>query len=114
MSSSKFFVLFHLVKTAMLVMKPEERESAQDCLDMVPEPWEAIFQDEVLDPASGAIAQAHSDGSFEPSPLESSKDGGSDRATSVTTVIGRGSPVDTGRLYDPARVDPWPSFVSDD
>lgn len=112
MSSSSFFVLIHLVKTAMLVMKPEERESAQDCLDMVPELWENIFQDEDFDPASGAITQAHSDGSFEPSPLGSSRDDET-KSSNLSNVIRHASSVDLERLYDPARIDPSPSYVSD-
>ena len=98
-------------------MKPEERWPAKDILKQAdPELWGAIFEEEKFDPTSEATTedQAHQDGSFEPSPLESSKDGESENATSVTTVIGRASSVNAGRLYDPARVDPWPSFVSDD
>ena len=117
MGSSGFFCLLYLVKTAMLVMKPEERWSAKDIQKQAePELWETIFEQENFDPASEAIteSQAHRDGSFEPSPLESSKDEGSNSATSITTVVGPILPTDPGRLYDPARVDLWPSFVSDD
>ena len=118
MSESIFFCLIYLVKDYMLVMKPEERLSAEEIKrEVEPDLWDEIFQEEKFDPSSEPTTrnQMLQDEAFERSPLESSKDHQTSGSTSPINleVTKRASPVGPGMLYDPARVDPWLSFVSD-
>lgn len=119
MAESSFFTIMRIVKDWLLILEPEERSSAEEIQQLAePELWDAIFQEETFDPASDAItpSETNEDGSFEPSPLESStseETNGSSSLTNPSNITTRTSPVGPRTLYDPACVEPSPSFASD-